>query len=194
MELDDLKAGWSVLNERLQQNEILNKRIIKEMIEKRGETAIGKLYRYDLFGALTILSIWAILCFTSFLMPAKGGANHHVMIIATTLFPFGVWQLLKVSLLRKVDFRVDGLQQTTALVERYRRWVYRETFVAIPYAIFVMLYVFLTTPQTTTFTLFAIGIGIVVGTFLTILEYYFYKNNISKSRQALEELKEFEEE
>lgn len=194
MELDDLKAGWSVLNERLQQNEILNKRIIEDMIKQRGETAIGRLYRYDLFAAITILGIWVILYFTSFFMPTKGGANHHMMIIASTLFPFGLWQLMKVSLLRKIDFRADGLQQTTALIERYRRWVYRETFVAIPYAIFIMVYVFLTTPQTTTFTLFAISIGIVVGTFLTILEYYFYKNNISKSRQALKELKEFEEE
>ena len=35
MELEELKAGWNVLNERLAQNEILNKRIIKDMIVTR---------------------------------------------------------------------------------------------------------------------------------------------------------------
>ena len=37
MELEELKAGWNVLNERLAQNEILNKRIIKDMIVTRNQ-------------------------------------------------------------------------------------------------------------------------------------------------------------
>ncbi|MEG1544475.1 MAG: hypothetical protein RR382_08140 [Tannerellaceae bacterium] len=194
MDLEEMKAGWSILNERLAENEILNKRIIKDMIKKRGETAIGKLYWYDLFGSLTILIVWVILCSVSFFIPAKGGANHHIMIIAFMLLPFGIWQLVKVNLLRKVDFRTNGLQRTVALIERYKRWVYKETFVSVFFAVFVMVYVFLTTRGTTTLTLFAIGIGLVVGTFITILEHYFYKNNIRKSQQVLDELKEFEEE
>lgn len=32
MNFDEMKAGWNVLNERLAQSEIINKRIIKEMI------------------------------------------------------------------------------------------------------------------------------------------------------------------
>lgn len=40
MELEELKAGWNVLNDRLAQNEILNKRIIKEMIINRTQPAI----------------------------------------------------------------------------------------------------------------------------------------------------------
>ena len=43
MELEELKAGWNVLNERLAQNEILNKRIIKEMIINRTQSAYERL-------------------------------------------------------------------------------------------------------------------------------------------------------
>ena len=43
MELEELKAGWNVLNERLAQNEILNKRIIKEMIVTRTNSALSRL-------------------------------------------------------------------------------------------------------------------------------------------------------
>ncbi len=32
MNLDEMKNSWNVLNERLEQNEILNKRIIEEMV------------------------------------------------------------------------------------------------------------------------------------------------------------------
>ena len=52
MELDELKAGWNVLNERLEQNEILNKRIIKEMIINRTQSAYERLFRFDLFGLI----------------------------------------------------------------------------------------------------------------------------------------------
>ena len=52
MELEELKAGWNVLNERLAQNEILNKRIIKEMIINRTQSAYERLFRFDLFGLI----------------------------------------------------------------------------------------------------------------------------------------------
>lgn len=40
MELEELKAGWSILNEQLAKSEMLNKRIIKEMITNRTQSGL----------------------------------------------------------------------------------------------------------------------------------------------------------
>ena len=42
MNLDEMKNSWNVLNERLEQNEILNKRIIEEMVASKTKSAYGK--------------------------------------------------------------------------------------------------------------------------------------------------------
>ena len=55
MELEELKAGWSILNEQLAKSEMLNKRIIKEMITNRTQSAYERLFRFDLFGLILVL-------------------------------------------------------------------------------------------------------------------------------------------
>ena len=40
MNLDEMKNSWNVLNERLEQNEILNKRIIEEMVASKTKSAM----------------------------------------------------------------------------------------------------------------------------------------------------------
>mgnify|MGYP003391700168 FL=1 len=45
MTLDELKKGWDVLNERLSQNEVINQRIIKEMILRKTNSAYDTIYQ-----------------------------------------------------------------------------------------------------------------------------------------------------
>lgn len=64
MEMNELRAGWDVLNERLAQNEILNKRIIKEMIMGRILTAQQRLMwkiigGYAIYMACFILTLFS---------------------------------------------------------------------------------------------------------------------------------------
>ena len=40
MNLDEMKNSWNVLNERLEQNEILNKRIIEEMVASKNKICL----------------------------------------------------------------------------------------------------------------------------------------------------------
>lgn len=60
MELEELKAGWNVLNERLAQNEILNKRIIKEMIVTRTNSALSRL-KWMNWGGIVLVFVMFIL-------------------------------------------------------------------------------------------------------------------------------------
>ena len=60
MELEELKAGWNVLNERLAQNEILNKRIIKDMIVTRTNSALSRL-KWMNWGGIILVFVMFIL-------------------------------------------------------------------------------------------------------------------------------------
>ncbi len=65
MELEELKAGWNVLNERLAQNEILNKRIIKDMIVTRTNSALSRL-KWMNWGGIILVFVMFIYCICYF--------------------------------------------------------------------------------------------------------------------------------
>lgn len=50
MELDELKSTWNALNERLRKNELLNDRIIKEMITRKASSAWNRLIKWEQMG------------------------------------------------------------------------------------------------------------------------------------------------
>ena len=54
MELEELRASWNVLNERLAENEIVNQRIVKEMISQKTKSAFDKIYQSNIYNLLVI--------------------------------------------------------------------------------------------------------------------------------------------
>ena len=61
MNLDELKKGWSVLNERLSQNEVISQRIIKEMILCKTNSAYESLYRASKWSLMVIFLLGGLL-------------------------------------------------------------------------------------------------------------------------------------
>ena len=57
MKLDEMKNSWNVLNERLEQNEILNKRIIEEMVASKTKSAYDSIYNQELRGLYILLLV-----------------------------------------------------------------------------------------------------------------------------------------
>ena len=57
MNLDEMKNSWNVLNERLEQNEILNKRIIEEMVASKTKAAYDSIYNQELRGLYILLLV-----------------------------------------------------------------------------------------------------------------------------------------
>ena len=57
MNLDEMKNSWNVLNERLEQNEILNKRIIEEMVASKTKSAYDCIYNQELRGLYILLLV-----------------------------------------------------------------------------------------------------------------------------------------
>ena len=52
MNLDEMKNSWNVLNERLEQNEILNKRIIEEMVASKTKSAYDCIFPVSLISCI----------------------------------------------------------------------------------------------------------------------------------------------
>ena len=58
MELDKLKSEWADLDNRLKKTEIINNKIITDMIKSRTDSGIGGLKKYEI--KILILSIFVI--------------------------------------------------------------------------------------------------------------------------------------
>lgn len=61
MNLDELKKGWGVLNERLSQNEVVSQRIIKEMILRKTNAAYDSIYRASKWSFMVIFLLGGLL-------------------------------------------------------------------------------------------------------------------------------------
>ena len=74
MNLDEMKNSWNVLNERLEQNEILNKRIIEEMVASKTKSAYDSIYNQELRG-LYILLLVALIQYETEFIHTSGSCN-----------------------------------------------------------------------------------------------------------------------
>ena len=72
MTLDELKKGWDVLNECLSQNEVINQRIIKEMILRKTNSAYDTIYQSNRRGLVITFLIG------TFMLPFAMGACEAV--------------------------------------------------------------------------------------------------------------------
>ena len=124
MELEELKASWSVLNEQLEKSEMLNKRIIKEMITNRTQSAYERLFRYDIFGLIlcfTLCVMFPILVTTGKLVlnPAAFAILEGAILIGF------VMQFFFLFILGRFDMEKKKICDLTRLTLTYKLWMKR---------------------------------------------------------------------
>ena len=187
MELEELKAGWNVLNERLAQNEILNKRIIKEMIINRTQSAYERLFRFDLFGlilAFVMCVLFPVLVVTGkiVMQPLSIGIGFIIQVFFSAI-------LLRFNMEKK---RICELARLTLI---YKLWMKRNFMFASGLVVSALI-AFLFIEKARLVANWEIRL-ILILLFISIMMFYqirFYLRNIRTIEKGLEELKEFEEE
>lgn len=194
MELEELKISWGVLNERLQQNEILNQRLVREMIEKKAQSAQSKLLRLDLFGLIVVFAIivllpliktYTVMLTSSFILLMS------VMVIALAVQAYLLYLLLDINLNDK------GLVENMKTILRYKLINKRnQTWGAVLGVLAVGGVLLLQGDQLYVNTVKLVSIGIIIpcAFFIGIIQYRFYRNNIASIEKGLRELEEFEKE
>ncbi|MDD6211090.1 MAG: hypothetical protein PUB21_10855 [Bacteroidales bacterium] len=194
MELEELKAGWEVLNERLAKNEILNERIVKEMISKRTQSALDKLCRFELFslGFCTLFTflllplIW--LHFGDYTM--KPASFILIEILCTCSLVAGVVQLFMITKIRLDEMELCEIVRRSL---KYKLFVKKNLlYGTIAGYITIIAYIAIQGFYQNAIMSIAMIAGIITGSIIIYQQYVYYNKNIHALEKGLEELKEFE--
>lgn len=194
MDLEEMKAGWSVLNERLAQNEILNQRIIREMISTRTRTAYEKVYSEECRQLWIVLAITLLLCpGRMFLADAVMKWSSFIVLEVTLLFAL-VMQGWAVHGLSKFNLETSKIADLIRLVLKYKSYrknnkVYG-TMVGLSA---IALYTVFEDVYTNIYAVMSMGIMLAFGLVVSFISLKKHDRLVNEIQQGLEELKEFEE-
>jgi len=119
MELDDLKSSWNALDKRLAETEIVNLRIVKEMIQQKTKSAYDRIMGHNIYSfvvnMLIICVVFPYVYMNTPIQTTSFAIVEGVMVIG--LIPM-VWKL---SLLSKFDLGGKGSRELSRLVLSYKK-------------------------------------------------------------------------
>ena len=126
MELDDLKTSWNALDKRLAETEIVNLRIVKEMISQKTKTAYERLMGLNLYTLIANLVVMALVL-PYVLMNTPITFTTFVIVEAILLIGLTP-HVRKLMLLSKFDLDEKKTNELTSLVLRYKQVCNEETY------------------------------------------------------------------
>lgn len=121
MDLDEMKAGWSVLNARLAQNEIINQRIIKEMITNRTKSAYDQIYRSELYGLCLVLAVGLFLLPGNMFSETPLKRSTFIFLEIIMLFAF-LSRFFLLYTLSRFNLREMKVKELTYWVLKYKKF------------------------------------------------------------------------
>jgi hypothetical protein len=198
MELHELKDTWTVLDEKKKKNEMLNKQIIKEMLQKKSNKSLNRLINTDFVNlALCLLaipvSIWGYHkeSFANLLFP-----KILFAVIGITMILVLIWSYFPLKNLIKIDFS-KSIKNNMYHINKYTINLKKEKIAV--YFGFIPIYVILGILCYYEFKVdFLHWTLLIVGClFGTVMTYWMYKriydSSIQSIKQSLEELEELED-
>jgi len=201
MELDELKAGWDVLNNRLSQSEIVNLRIVREMIAQKTRTAFDGVCRHNYYNLIVcVLMICAVFPYIYLNTPIR--AFSFVVVEAAMVI--GLVPLIqKLSLLSQFDLNGKRSKELLGLVLRYKKVCHQEAIWVIAEVAVAMIVFYVSELMFNDQVHYAFGIKVLLPLGLTLLTFTLgyllalwmrrrHALQLKEIEQGLEELKEFE--
>ena len=137
MELDELKTSWNALDKRLAETEIVNLRVVKEMIQQKTKSAYNGIVGQNLyFFVVNILIIGVLFPYIYMNTPIRTisfAIVEAIMILG--LIPI-IWKL---SLLSKFDMGGKSCNELSRLVLRYKQICHQQKYWEIAAVCLVMV-------------------------------------------------------
>lgn len=195
MDLDEMKAGWSVLNERLAQNEISNQRIIKEMIATRTRSAYDKIYNHEWRELIIILAVAILVIPCGMFWDGIHMKCASLVLIETILFFALLFYGWVVYCLSKFNLETSTTSELSRLVLKYKRYRwYNEVYgTAIALSV-VAIFLFLESKHLNIYAVSTTVVMISIGLSVSFIQLRKHKQLINEIEKGLDELKEFEKE
>ena len=200
MELDELKNTWTVLDEQLKKNEMLNKRIIQEMLHKKSSKSLNLLINTDFWSMLAQL-LAIPFCIWLYNNPISKN-NFFPKILSVVLIVFiilaSIWDCYKIfKYLFKIDF-TKIVKDNMQLVNKYAIFIKYEKIVGyfVVFPVFYLLGILCYYELNATLSLWIFLVVVFISA--TAVVYWAYKkiydSNIQSIKKSLEELEELKEE
>ena len=124
MELDDLKTSWIALDKRLAETEIVNMRMVKEMVSQKTKTAFDGIMGHNIYNlvvcTLIICVVFPYVYMNTPIRPLSFAIVEGMMVIG--LIP----QIWKLSLLSKFDLGGKKCNELSSLVLQYKKVCHHE--------------------------------------------------------------------
>lgn len=141
MELEELKNSWNALDKRLADNELVNLRIVKEMIQQKTKTAYDHIVGHNLYGFVVTLIIMCIV-FPFVWMNTPITLTSFVIIECAMVIGL-IPQIRKLLLLSKFNLGSKSTSELRGLVLQYKKVCHNETFwgIGIVAAAFIAFYI-----------------------------------------------------
>ena len=119
MELDDLKTSWNALDKRLAETEIVNMRMVKEMVSQKTKTAFNGIVGHNLYNFVVSLVIIGVV-FPYVWMHTPISTTSFVIVEALMLI--GLTPVVrKLLLLSKFDVEGKSLSESSRLILNYKK-------------------------------------------------------------------------
>lgn len=126
MELDELKASWNALNKHLAETEVVNLRVVKEMIQQKTKSAYKGIVSQNLyFFVVNVLIIGVLFPYIYKNTPIRAIS----FAIVEAMMVLGVIPIIwKLSLLSKFDMGEKSCNELSRMVLRYKQICHRQKY------------------------------------------------------------------
>ena len=202
MELDDLKTSWNALDKRLAETEIVNMRMVKEMVSQKTKSAFNGIVGQNIYSFVVTFLIAAVVFPYIYINTPMRAISFAIVeaVMILGLIPI-IWKL---SLLSKFDMGGKSCSELSRLVLQYKQICHKQKYWVIAAVCLAMVsfyiielgfnptagYVFETKRVLLVvgLTLLTIALAFVIG----LWQRRRHAQQMQEIERGLEELKEFE--
>ena len=194
MNLDEMKNSWNVLNERLEQNEILNKRIIEEMVASKTKSAYDCIYNQELRG-LYILLLVALIVLPANRFLGINMKQSSFILLEAVMFLALLFQSVILYSLSKFKLNYMKVNELTRTVLKYRKFYsYNKKYGTILGLGSVIIFMISESKITNPYAFLPVLAVMIIGCIYRYTKLKLHEQKIKEVEQGLAELKEFESE
>ena len=141
MELDELKNSWNALDKRLAETEIVNMRMVKEMVSQKTKSAFNGIVGHNIYSLVVTLIIMGIV-FPNVWMHTPITLTSFIIIKCAMALGL-IIQIWKLLMLSKFNLEDKTASELNGLVLHYKKVCHKEKYwtIAIVATAFIAFYI-----------------------------------------------------
>ena len=201
MELEELKASWNAFDKRLVESDIVNLRMVKEMIAQKTRRAFDRIYGLNVYYFVVSLLILGVVFPYVYMNTPISTTSFGIVetILVIGLYP----HIKKLNLLSKFNLEDKSCHELSSLVLQYKKVCHNETYWTIAIVSIAMVAFYITELGFNQQANYVLGTRVMLVIGLTLLTFALayviaqwqrrrHATQMLEIEQGLEELREFE--